>query len=257
MVPLDQSGSDSHLYCTLARLVWTLICPLLLLRLIASLLAPYHGFDVIVQIAAPFFFLVGTSYLVARVRLGWPRGAWAKLLVPALASVLLPLVVALTHLRQMVELRTSLLVVLLWGSIVEEVVFRSLLPQRCLAILRNRCTTSWVEAVAFIAPQILFAVSHDVGNILESPFSGFSATEFTRLVASGLMLQVVQILFGIGAAIGAHASINAVLLLGSGVGVGSPELVTTIPLLVFGLLLLSAVIHTEPRQAASHNNTEG
>jgi membrane protease YdiL (CAAX protease family) len=155
----------------------------------------------------------------------------------------------------MIEFHPSLLVVLLWGSIVEEAVFRSLLPRRCLAILRNRCTPSWVEAGAFIAPQVLFAASHVLGNTLESPFSSFSATEFTRLVAAGLMLQVVQLLFGIGAAIGAHASINAVLLLESGVGVGSPELATTLPLLVFGLLLLSAVIHTEPRRAAAHKPT--
>ena len=166
------------------------------------------------------------------------------------AAMLLPLVVVAIYLPPLAFRQTTALALILTGALVEEVVFRCLLPQRCAVLVARRWTGAWTRLASFATAQVVFALCHAVPAVLATG-SAPPGLELARLTASGLLLQCVQLLFGTGAAIGAHAAVNVALILGSYSPHHPPGGAVLAPLLVGGLLLVWAADHTSRRVRAA------
>jgi hypothetical protein len=122
------------------------------------------------------------------------------------------------------------------GAAAEEVIFRWVVPRRCYEILQLTRANNWRVLGLLITCQFVFAVCHS------SVFTGLNpigAEEFLRLVTAGVALQTIQISFGLGVAIGVHASLNLLLLTSAGVArVWSPGVMFVFFIICCSMLFL-------------------
>jgi hypothetical protein len=224
-----------------AILLWTLSFPLVWQLATAGAVGLRRPATEASQFAHSLLFLAGSIVFLA------PR--WSAVPADRLrgymvhvhnAAVPLALCAFLLH-REILRYPTVFSLIVL-GAAVEEVVFRVLLPARCSAILASRFTGGWTRLAGLVAAQAVFAASHGVVGLFTAAPAP-PALELARLAGSGLLLQTIQVLFGVGAAIAAHAVVNTALVLGTYLPSPPPGWATLAPSLAGGLLLLWAAAH--------------
>lgn len=245
---IERSAScwDSHR----VQLPLTILFPLLWLPATAAVVGAGSEATWATRLAQSAVFLAGAVVFLAP-----PRAIrWSRFLVRrsgvAAAATAVPLAVSATHLPALVYQQTTALCLIVVGAAVEEVVFRKLMPQRCADLLARRFSGSVARFAGLTVPQFVFALSHGIGNSFAAT-PALSGLELVRLTASGLLLQCVQLLFGTGAAIGTHAAINIMLVLGTYFPSAPPGWPTVGLLFVFGLLLVAAADHARRRDRAA------
>lgn len=124
------------------------------------------------------------------------------------------------------------------GAAAEEAVFRRVLPLALMHYL-NPSAQWWRGRLAvFFTAQVCFALSHAAMGFGSLPAKAFSVAELVRLAAGGVVLQCIQIVYGLSAAIAAHTVFNVRLIMQPVPTWSAPGLLATIPVLVFGLVLL-------------------
>jgi hypothetical protein len=225
----------------LAVLLWTLSFPLVWQLATAGAVGFRRPAPAAAQLAHSLLFLAGCIVFLA------PR--WST--VPAdrlrgymvhVSNAAVPLALCAFFLAGEVSRYPTVFSLIVLGAAVEEVVFRVLLPARCSAILASRFTGGWTRLVGMVAAQAVFAASHGVVGLFTAAPAP-PALELARLTGSGLLLQTIQVLFGVGAAIAAHAVVNTALVLGTYLPSPPPGWATLAPLLAGAVLLLWAAAH--------------
>jgi hypothetical protein len=233
-----------------AAVISAIAFPLLWLIVTAALFGLRSSTSVAAQLAHSLVFLAGVAVVLGPpARIPYSRATLRRFGI-ATAALALPVAISLAHLPGIIIQRKAALAALIAGAAVEELVFRRLIPNRCSALLASRFAGEWPRLTGYLAAQVVFALCHGVQSLLVAA-PGPSGLELTRLAASGLLLQSVQLLFGLGAAIGIHAAINITLVLGTRFPSASPEWATVAPLLVGGLLLLYQADHIRRRESAA------
>lgn len=225
----------------LALLLWTLSFPLVWQLATAGAVGLRRPATEASQFAHSLLFLAGSIVFLA------PR--WSDLPADRISGYMVhvqnaavPLALCAFLLPREVSRYPTVFSLIVLGAAVEEVVFRVLLPARCSAILASRFTGGWMRLAGLVAAQVVFAASHGVVGLFTAAPAP-PALELARLAGSGLLLQTIQVLFGVGAAIAAHAVVNTALVLGTYLPSPPPGWATVAPLLAGGVLLLWAAAH--------------
>lgn len=138
--------------------------------------------------------------------------------------------------------------VLLAGAAVEEGVFRWLLPCRALTFAARAMPPGPAAWAAFVGSQVVFALSHLVARISVpyAPVPGW--VELERVFVAGLLFQTLQLVCGLGAAVGAHATVNYAVFTDQQVQFSTPSLAVLHACALGGMLVLSAAMAFHRRQ---------
>jgi hypothetical protein len=232
-----------------AHLTAVVAFPVVWLLATAVLLGARPPVPSVVQFAHAVLFMAGAALVLAPSRILRPSRPSFRRIGGSVAAMLLPLAILATHLPPLAFRHTTTLALILTGAAVEEIVFRHLMPRRCTALLARRWTGAWTRLAGFGTAQVVFALCHAVPTVLAAGTST-PVLGLVRLTASGLLLQCVQLQFGTGAAIGAHAAVNVALVLGSYSPHDPPGWPSVASLLVGGLLLTAAADHSSRRVRA-------
>lgn len=138
--------------------------------------------------------------------------------------------------------------VLVAGAALEEGVFRWLLPRRALTVVARALPPGLAAWAALVGPQVIFALSHVAARIAVPYGSVPGWVEVERIFVAGLLFQTIQLIFGVGAAVGAHVTVNYAVITGRQVQFSELSVVVLHACAFGGLLLLSTANAFHRRQ---------
>jgi membrane protease YdiL (CAAX protease family) len=108
----------------------------------------------------------------------------------------------------------SAAIVVLFGALAEEYVFRWLLPVHLMLILDTRFNRTVAVIGGLFLAQFLFAIAHFV----VPAGATLAISDAARFFAGGLLYSSIIAVSGLGLAIGVHATMNFTLVYGSDLG---------------------------------------